>query len=209
MSRVEIIRDVLRSPAASAVLFELIAGRRSPIEISRAIGDTSPAVIKQLWKLRKAGIVILAEKVGKFQNYNVKWERLVEEAVGRMINLGTAMVLASLSNNVERYNLLEDVKRRLSKNKRFQSLFKAFMEEEAKRRETADVYLITTETSQDAVDKFEKFLPRLFPSLKKDVTEPEMAELLLLLKIVCEAIEEANNFETLPLRNALKQMGFL
>ena len=59
------------------------------------------------------------------------------------------------------------------------------MEEEAKRRETADVYLIITETFQDAVDKFEKFLPCLFPLLRKDVAEREKAGLLSLLKILC------------------------
>ena len=202
----ERIVDVLSSSAASDVLFQLIAGRRSPIEISRVIGDTSPAVIKQLWRLRKAGIVKLAGKTGKFQNYDVVWERLVEEVVGRMINLSTAIVLASLSHNVERYNLLDGLKRKLKKNEHFRSLFRVFLEEEAKRRETGYVYLITTETFQDAVDKFEKFMPGFIPSLKAD---PEKAELLSLLKILCDAIEEANNFEAIPLKNALRKAGFL
>ena len=209
MEEEERIADVLSSRAASDVLFQLIARRRSPIEISHAVGDTSPAVIKQLWRLRKTGIVELAEKTGKFQNYDVIWERLVEEAVGRMVNLATALVLSSLTHNVERYNLLDDVKRKLKKNKHFQSLFKAFMEEEARRRETRDVYLITTESFQDAIGKFEKFLPYLFPSLKKDVVEPEKAELLLLLRTLSEAIEEANDFEIIPLKNALQKTGFL
>jgi len=209
MTRVDEVGNVLRSSAASSVLFQLIAGRRSPIEISRAVGDSSPAVIRQLWRLRKAGAVKLGEKTGKFQNYDVNWERLVEEAVDRMINLGTAMVLASLSDNVERFNLLEDVKRKLKKNKHFRSLFRLFIEEEAKRRETADVYLITTETFQDAIRKFENFLPRLFPSLKKDVADPEKAELLSLLKTLCEAVEEANDFESIPLIMALQKTGFL
>jgi len=198
--------DVLSIRATSSVLFQLIAGKRSPIEISRAIGDTSPAVIKQLWRLRKAEIVKLAEKKGKFQNYDVIWEQLVKEAVDRMINLGTALVLASLSHNTERYNSLEDIKRKLRKNKHFQSLFKAFIEEEEKRRETRDIYLITTETFRDAINKFEKFLPRFLPSLKAD---SEKAELLSLLKTLCDAIEEANDFEAASMRNALQKIEFL
>ena len=63
----------------------------------------------------------------------------------------TSVLLASLSHNVGRYELLEDLRRMLSKNKLFLDLFKVFMEEEAKIRETADVYLITTETFQKAV----------------------------------------------------------
>jgi len=55
---------------------------------------------------------------------------------------------------VRRYELLEDLRRMLSKNKLFLDLFKVFMEEEAKIRETADVYLITTEIFQEAVYKF-------------------------------------------------------
>lgn len=130
----------------------------------------------------------------------------MKEAVGRMVNLGTAIVLASLSHNVERYNSLESTKLKLKKNKHFQSLFKAFIEEEARRRETRDVYLITTKTFKDAVNKFEKFLPRFLPSLKAD---PEKAELLSLLKTLCDAIEEANDFEAIPLKNALQKIGFL
>jgi predicted transcriptional regulator len=198
--------DVLKTRATSNVLFQLIVGKRSPIEMSRAIGDTSPAVIKQLWRLRKAGIVKLAEKTGKFQNYDVIWERLIEEAVDRMVNLATALLLSSLTHNVKRYNLLDSLKGKLKKNKQFQSLFRTFLEEEARRRETRDVYLITTETFQDAVDKFEKFLPKLLPSLKAD---PEKAELLSVLKTLCDAIEEANDFEAVPLKNALQKIGFL
>lgn len=192
--------------ATSEVLFQLIAGRRSPREISRAISDTPPAVIKQLWKLRHDGFVKLGEKVGKFQNYDVIWERLVEEVVNRMVNLATGLVLSSLTHNVERYNLLDSLKGKLKKNKHFQSLFRTFLEEEVRRRATRDVYLITTQTFQDAVNKFERFLPQFLPSLKAD---PEKAELLSLLKTLCDAIEEANDFEAVPLKNALQKMGFL
>jgi predicted transcriptional regulator len=206
--RKEINKDILRSRAVSDVLFQIIAGERSPIEISRAVGDTPPAVIKQLWRLRKAGVVTLAEKAGKFQNYNVNWERLMEEAANRMISLGTAMVLASLSNNVERYNLLASLGDKLKKNEHFGSLFKAFFEEEAKRRETTDVYL-TTETFQDAVSKFERFLPSFCPSLRVKSTDAETKELLSLFKTLCEAIEEASGFEAIPLKRALEKTGFL
>jgi len=209
MENEERIGDVLRSSATSDVLFQLIVGRRSPIEISRAIGDTPPAVIKQLWRLRKAGVVTLAEKVGKFQNYDVRWSRLVTEAIGRMVNLATAIVLANLSGDLKTYNLLETTKAKLAKNKSFRTFFKVFMEEEVKRRETVDIYLITTETFQDAVDKFERFLPYLYPSLRKDSKDTETTESLSLLKILCEAIEEANEFEAIPLKNALKKTGFL
>jgi len=58
---------------------------------------------------------------------------------------------------VRRYELLEDLRRMLSKNKLFLDLFKVFMEEEAKIRETADVYLITTETFQEAVINLRNF----------------------------------------------------
>jgi hypothetical protein len=39
--------------------------------------------------------------------------------------------------------------------------------------------------------------------------EAEKAELLSLLKTLCDAIEEANNFEAIPLKNALQKLGFL
>jgi hypothetical protein len=200
--------DVLRTRATSDVLFQLIIGRRSPIEISRAIGDTSPAVIKQLWRLRKAGIVRLGEKTGKFQNYEVDWERLVKESVGGMSSAGTAIVLANRNNDVERCNLYEAAMRKLSTNEDFLSLFKFFMEEEAKTR-TKETDLRITETFRDAVDDFEKSLPYLCPTLKKEATNRKAIKLLKLIKILCGAVEEANRFEQIPLKNALEKMGFL
>jgi len=72
------IGNVFVSQSTSDVLFALIAGKKSLVEISSMIGDTPPAVIKQLWKLRKVGIVKLGEKKAKFQNYEVIWGQLVK-----------------------------------------------------------------------------------------------------------------------------------
>jgi predicted transcriptional regulator len=201
--------DSLTSPATSAVLFNLILGRRSPIEISRSVGDTPPAIIKHLWKLRKENLVTIAEKSGKLQNYSVNWDRLVKSGLELMTNFKTAMVLASLRGDEEKHHMLDDIGRKLSENEHFKSLFKAFMEEEAKKRETEDVYLVTTKTFKDAVEKFEKFLPQLLPLLKTEFAEQEKAQLIKSLKVLCEAIEEAQDYESKTLKNALHITGLL
>jgi len=203
------IEDIFVSQSTSDVLFALIAGKKSPIQISSMIGDTSPAVIKQLWKLRKAGIVKLGKKKGKYQNYEVIWAQLVKNFVDKMTNLSTAIVLANMKGNIGKFELLERLKSRLPGNKYFKNLVKAFLEEEAKRRETVDIYLITTETVQDAINKFERFLPRFCPFLKEGDQTKERKEFLSSLQILCRAIEEANEFEAIPLKNALKRGGWI
>ena len=199
----------LHSRSTSTVLFNLISGRRSPIEIAEHVGDTPPAIIKHLWKLRKEGYVTLAEKSGKFQYYSVNWDQLISAGVGLMIDYATAMVLASLRHDVERYNLLDNVRLKLSKNEHFKTLFRLFIEEEARKRDTEDVYLITTETFRDAIIKFEKYLPQVFPHIIIDSEEPEKAEFLKILKVVYEAISEALDYESTTLKKALSKMGLL
>jgi len=199
----------LDSPSTSSVLFNLILGRRSPIEIAKHVGDTPPAIIKHLWKLRKEGYVTLAEKSGKFQYYSINWDRLVFAGVGLMVDLATAMVLASIRDDVEKYNLLDNVRFKLSKNEHFKTFFKLFMEEEARKRDTEDVYLITTETFKDAITKFEKYLPQVFPHIIIDQEEPGKVEFLKLLKVVYEAISEAQDYESTTIKKALSKMGLL
>jgi len=199
----------LDSPSTSDVLFNLILGRRSPIEIAEHVGDTPPAIIKHLWKLRKEGYVTLAEKSGKFQYYSVNWDKLVSAGVGLMADFATAMVLASLRDDVEKYNLLENVRLKLSKNEHFKTLFRLFIEEEARKRDTEDIYLITTETFRDAISKFEKYLPQVFPNITINSEEPEKAEFITLLKVVYEAISEAQDYESKTLKKALSKMGLL
>lgn len=199
----------LNSHSTSNVLFNLISGRRSPIEIAEHVGDTPPAIIKHLWKLRKEGYVTLAEKSGKFQYYSVNWDQLIFAGVGLMTDYATAMVLASLRNDIKRYNLLDDVRLKLSKNEHFKTLFRLFIEEEARKRDTEDVYLITTETFKDAITKFEKYLPQVFPHIITDSEEPEKAEFLTILKVVHEAMSEAQDYESTTLKKALSKMGLL
>jgi predicted transcriptional regulator len=202
-------QDPLESPATSAVLFNLVYGRRSPVEISKAIGDTPPAIIKHLWRLRNEGYVSLAEKTGKLQNYSVNWDRLVEAGLSLMVNFSTAMVLASMRKDENKYNILMEVKQKLSENEHFKSLFKAFIEEEAKKREEEDIYLITTKTFNDAIMKFEKFLPQLFPQIKTERLESEKTEFIKLLEILSEAIKEAQQYESQTLKNALHKTGLI
>ena len=133
------IEDIFVSQSTSDVLFALIAGKKSPAEISDMVGNTSPAVIKQLWKLRKARIVKLGKKRGKFQDYEVIWGRLIKNFVNKMTKLSTAMILANMKGNIEKFELLKSLKSRLTKNEQFKNLVKAFLEEEAKRRETTDI----------------------------------------------------------------------
>ena len=122
-----------------------------------------------------------------------------------MTALSTAMILANMKGNIEKFELLESLKSRLTKNKYFKNLVKAFLEEEAKRRERTDIYLITTETVQDAINKFERFLPRFCPLLKEGGQTKERKEFLSSLQILCRAIEEANEFEAIPLKKCLKK----
>lgn len=201
--------NCFNSRATSDVLFTLILGRRSPIEISKHVGDTPPAIIKQLWKLRKMGLVTLAEKSGKFQYYSVDWDKIAKAGVGLMEDFSTAMVLASLRHDKEKYNFLDTVKLRLAENEHFKSLFRFFVEEEARKREKQDIYLITTWTFQDAVSKFEKYLPLIFPQITIEPKEADKAEFLKLLNVLYEAILEAQNYESATLKNALAKSGLL
>jgi len=126
-----------------------------------------------------------------------------------MEDFGTAMVLASLRHDEEKYNLLDSVKRRLSEDTHFKSLFRLFIEEEARKREKEDIYLITTKTFQDAVKKFEKYFPSVFSQITIDPKEPSASEFLKLLRVLHEAILEAQNYESTTLKSALNKSGLL
>lgn len=69
--------DPLASVSCSNVFLQLLLGRTSPTKIAEALGMKPPSVLEQLRRLQELGIVRLAEKNGKYQNYRIDWEKFV------------------------------------------------------------------------------------------------------------------------------------
>ncbi|MEM3719597.1 MAG: hypothetical protein QXD45_06215 [Candidatus Bathyarchaeia archaeon] len=60
-------------------------------------------------------------------------DKLVFAGVSSTVDFAKAMVLASLKDDEEKYNLLDEVKLKLSKNEHFKTLFRLFIEQESKK----------------------------------------------------------------------------
>ena len=66
--------ETLSNPGTSSVFLCLVRGITYPKAIADFLGIKPPPVIQQLRRLRKIDIVALGEKVGKEQNYDIKWQ---------------------------------------------------------------------------------------------------------------------------------------
>jgi len=106
-----------KSPAL-AVLGEIALGVTTPKHLALSLDKSSPAIMKQLNLLKDIGWVKLGEKKGKFQHYEINWDRVVSFYLSKAPRLQYA---AHLSME------LHDVRRRLSQNERFKLLFINYM----------------------------------------------------------------------------------
>jgi len=192
--------DPFRSKAAAFVLGQLILGYKTSKKIAQMLNQTPPSIVEQLNNLRKAGIINYGEKKGKLQLYEVNWEKTIL----RFINRAPCLISASIVEDSEIRQRVDDLKRGICKNKRFESLLKE--------------YLIITLTNiylpmplVEAAEIFEDSLIRLFPKIKKEsVMDQETRELLELLEIWYGiAFNMKSRVGGDALGNALKKLGLL
>ncbi|MGA3406488.1 MAG: winged helix-turn-helix domain-containing protein [Candidatus Bathyarchaeia archaeon] len=78
--------DPLGNPRTSQVLFQIIRGVDTPTNIAKELQVKPPAVIDQLYKLRKIRVVKLGDKTGKEQHYAIDWTGLAEESIRRTVS---------------------------------------------------------------------------------------------------------------------------
>ena len=65
-----------KSPAL-AVLGEIALGATTPKHLALSLDKSPPAIMKQLNLLKEIGWVKLGEKKGKFQHYEINWDKVV------------------------------------------------------------------------------------------------------------------------------------
>ena len=198
--------DSLESEAASSVFFELVLGVDTPRQIADSLRETPPSVIEQLHQLQKAGFVRLGRKEGKFQHYEINWDRFMKECLDWAPHLTNAIVIASTERDEREYAKLEKLKKDLRKNKYFQTLFMNYFRRVAEMRQRVDVYLIDTnfDTISAAIGVFEESLIRLFPSLKKE--GKGAAKFLSLIETWVNAVSRSLLFRQGPVEESFKEI---
>ena len=77
--------DPFSNLGTSKVFYELLSGPKSPKQIADSLGIKPPPVIEQLRRLQKIGVVQIGKKNGKFQNYEINFEKFLELFIDRAL----------------------------------------------------------------------------------------------------------------------------
>ena len=127
----------LSSEASSDVLFSLILGRVNPKAIAEHTGDSPASVVEQLNKLRAEAYVKRGEKDGKYQLYEVHWDKVISDAIRVAPLLIDGLVVLNNSGQGD-----ESDRRiaSLMQNGQLHSFIRCFVEAVARRETEADVY---------------------------------------------------------------------
>lgn len=188
-----------KSPAL-AVLGEIALGATTPKHLAVSLDKSPPAIMKQLNLLKEIGWVKLGEKKGKFQHYEINWDRVVSFYLSKAPRLRYASHFLGGVHNL---------RQRLCQNERFKQLFINYMME---RYRTRKALLETLEFSvvpsvPEVMENFEESLIYLLPKIKVESKTKEDKELLMLLK---KWTEFASKYVPpyRPLELALKNLGF-
>jgi DNA-binding transcriptional ArsR family regulator len=187
--------------AALTVLGEIILGATTPKHLALSLGKSPPAIMKQLNLLKEMGWVKLGEKKGKFQHYEISWDRVVSFCLSKAPRLQYA---THLSGEVH------DLRRRLSQNERFKLLFINYMMERYRTRKALleTLGFCVVPSVPEIMENFEESLLYLLPKIKVKSKTKEDKELLTLLKKWAEfASKYAPAYR--PFELALKTLGFL
>jgi len=85
MSTKRVKFDPLSNIGTSKVFYELLAGHKTSKEISEILKVRSSSVLEHLRRLQEIGIVRLGEKRGKFQDYEIDFEKLLSSFIERAL----------------------------------------------------------------------------------------------------------------------------
>ncbi|RLF10468.1 MAG: hypothetical protein DRJ69_03090 [Thermoprotei archaeon] len=192
--------SALRSRETSRVFWALLrSNEKTPLDISLMLRISQSAVVKHLDKLRAVGLVKRGKKVGRYQPYEVDWDRacelLLREApiFGPMLESGTLKELAD----------------RLLSNEHFKKLVREYftalariVNEHGRLRA-----LPPSLTIQGAIESFEGWLNVYASELKEDVEEPTLKDLIVALKEWRSRLPGFVSAEELAVKEALQKTG--
>lgn len=192
----------MKSPAL-AVLLEMASGATTPKHLSLSLDRSPPAIMKQLNYLRKTGWIRLGEKEGKFQHYEIDWDKLIS------FYLSKAPKLHFIAYYTDSHRV-HDLVQKLTQCGRFRELFIHYLMERHSSRKAlaATLGFCVTQSEVEIMENFEESLNYLLPKVKRKFKTKEDEELYRLLK---EWTEIASKYVPAyrPLESALKTLGFL
>ena len=192
--------SVLRSRETSRVFWALLrSDEKTPLDISLMLRISQSAVVKHLDKLRAVGLVKRGKKVGRYQPYEVDWDRacelLLREApiFGPMLESGTLKELAD----------------RLLSNEHFKKLVREYFTALARIIDEHGILRVSPPdlTIQGAIESFEGWLNVYASKLKEDVEEPTLRDLIVALKEWRSRLPGFVSAEELAMREALQKVG--
>jgi len=191
-----------KSPAL-AVLGEIALGATTPKHLALSLDKSPPAIMKQLNLLKEIGWVKLGEKKGKFQHYEINWDKVVSFYLLRAPRLKFA---AYYIDSGQVHGLI----RKLSQNERFELLFINYLMERYRSQKALLKVLgfYVAQSVPDIMENFEESLLYLLPKIKVKSKTKEDNELLTLLKKWAEFASKYTPAYR-PLELALKNLGFL
>lgn len=189
--------------AALAVLGEIALGATTPKHLALSLDKSPPAIMKQLNLLKEIGWVKLGEKKGKFQHYEINWDKVISFYLSRAPRLKFAAYHIDSQH-------VHDLIQRLSQSERFKLLFICYLVERYSSRKallkTLGFYI--AQSVPEIMENFEESLLHLLPKVKVKPKTKGDKELLALLK---RWADFASKYVPAcrPLELALKNLGFL
>ena len=171
--------DPLTNWGTSKVFYGLIRNSSTPKQISELLDISPPAVIDQLRRLQRIGIVKLGKKIGKFQHYEIDWTRFAEVLLDRSPRLNK--VFSAFSQSIQG-KALDPSKtwwgNKLSKSQIFQNIIIEYFKDATETLSDEGKVRI-----YDLIESFEETLIGIYPFLKKEnVKDEETNEFLSALQ---------------------------
>lgn len=139
----------LSNLGTSHTFYELVLGNSTITDIASALGIKPPSVVEQIIRLQNAGIVRPGKKLGKFQHYEVDWEKF-------------AVIFLERAPRITRMKIL--MKRQLRDNRYFHVLLTEYIRNYARFYKRG----YKKRTISSAIEEFEEALIRIFETLKME-----------------------------------------
>lgn len=192
--------SVLRSRETSRVFWALLRfDKKTPLDISFMLRISQSAVVKHLDKLRAVGLVKRGKKVGRYQPYEIDWDRVCDLLLREAPVFGPMLESGTLKGLADRLLSNEHFKRLVREY--FTALARAIDEHGRLRVSPPDL------TIQGAIENFEGWLNVFASKLKENVREPKLKDLVEALKEWRSYLPGFVNAEELAMREALQKAG--
>jgi len=177
----------LRNPGTSKVFYTLIEGTSTPSQLAARLGIKPPAVTEQLRRLERVGVVRLDQKRGKFRQYLVDWDKVVE----------------TTANGVYADEKTLELREFFKRNEVFRRIVVGYF------RRVAHDALMTCMPFEEVLDDFSADLPWSYPRLKRGSKRREAREFLKALKRWRELAGEMRIVTLDALMDSLEEEGLL